>query len=382
MLAAPNVLSGSRAVPPASSSLWWYSSSAAARPSHRHNSLRCSVFAEQQELATQLKTGTMSQDRVQELKEQFSKFDIDGNGVIDKTELRSLLEAVTGGEQPTTAQGWVVDAIVDSVMASFDSEGNNTICFDDFTRLMQDSLLLDGKLKEYQNAFQLVDTSGNGTLGGSEVRALFEELGHPLTDQKLFDVMERFDAAGTGQLGFNDFLDLFRTDLLEAQEVLDYIQLRASDAALPERRETSLIEWMPGEVMLIFSGEEFKALSGAHPRRVVVLEASFTWCRPCKGFQKSFEKFAEHYPETIFLKLYGNSNANTKAIFQRLQVPMTPHFTFWRGGAMLGQHSGANKGKMMESLQKYLQEWDNPIAGANKFKQQVWSAKLLGGGTG
>lgn len=30
----------------------------------------------------------------------------------------------------------------------------------------------------------------------------------------------------------------------------------------------------------------------------------------------------------------------------------------------------------------YPQEWDNPIAGANKFKQQVWTAKLLGGGTG
>ncbi len=41
--------------------------------------------------------------------------------------------------------------------------------------------------------------------------------------------------------------------------------------------------------MLIFSGEEFKALSAMHPRRVVVLEASFTWCRPCKGFQKSYE---------------------------------------------------------------------------------------------
>ena len=49
------------------------------------------------------------------------------------------------------------------------------------------------------------------------------------------------------------------------------------------------VRWVPGEVTLIFSGEEFKALSSSHPQRVVVLEASFTWCRPCKGFQKSFE---------------------------------------------------------------------------------------------
>jgi hypothetical protein len=49
------------------------------------------------------------------------------------------------------------------------------------------------------------------------------------------------------------------------------------------------VQWVPGEVMLIFSGEEFKALSSSHPQRVVVLEASFTWCRPCKGFQRSYE---------------------------------------------------------------------------------------------
>lgn len=35
--------------------------------------------------------------------------------------------------------------------------------------------------------------------GAAEVKRLFEDLGHPLTDQKLFDVMERFDAAGTVQ---------------------------------------------------------------------------------------------------------------------------------------------------------------------------------------
>ncbi len=131
----------------------------------------------------------------------------------------------------------------------------------------------------------------------------------------------------------------------------------------------------------------------------------------------ALQKFAEAYQETIFLKLYGNSNANTKAIFQRLEVPLTPHFTFWRNGAgalkcfhtqttpsgdglcgggtpavclsghrcntmeaqppfcagpsmsrrltrvcvaicageMLGQHSGANKAKMLAGLDSVLQ---------------------------
>lgn len=38
---------------------------------------------------------------------------------------------------------------------------------------------------------------------------------------------------------------------------------------------------------------------------------------------------------------------------------------------MLAEHSGANKGKMLASLDANLSDWDNPIAGASKFKQQV-----------
>lgn len=41
--------------------------------------------------------------------------------------------------------------------------------------------------------------------------------------------------------------------------------------------------------MLIFSAEELDALMAAHPQRLVVLEASFTWCRPCKGFTRPYE---------------------------------------------------------------------------------------------
>lgn len=40
------------------------------------------------------------------------------------------------------------------------------------------------------------------------------------------------------------------------------------------------------------------------------------------------QKFAEHYPETIFLKLYGNSNANTKVLFHRGAMLWKPGFAF------------------------------------------------------
>ena len=40
---------------------------------------------------------------------------------------------------------------------------------------------------------------------------------------------------------------------------------------------------------LIFSEAELDSLLHEHANRLVVLEASLTWCRPCKGFEKTFQ---------------------------------------------------------------------------------------------
>jgi len=45
------------------------------------------------------------------------------------------------------------------------------------------------------------------------------------------------------------------------------------------------------------------------------------------------QKFAEAYPNTIFVKFYGNSNEHTKKMIQDIAAPNTPHFTLWRNGA-------------------------------------------------
>lgn len=47
------------------------------------------------------------------------------------------------------------------------------------------------------------------------------------------------------------------------------------------------------------------AVLKAHPGRLIVLMASVTWCRPCKGFQEKYEKMAQHYQGAVFLKFYG-----------------------------------------------------------------------------
>lgn len=44
-----------------------------------------------------------------------------------------------------------------------------------------------------------------------------------------------------------------------------------------------------GSVTLIFSEAELDSLLQQHSSRLIVLEASMTWCRPCKGFERSYQ---------------------------------------------------------------------------------------------
>ena len=50
-------------------------------------------------------------------------------------------------------------------------------------------------------------------------------LGHPINSRKLFKIMEQYDQDASGQLEFNEFLMMFRDELLDLREIMDYIKL-------------------------------------------------------------------------------------------------------------------------------------------------------------
>ena len=45
----------------------------------------------------------------------------------------------------------------------------------------------------------------------------------------------------------------------------------------------------PGEVIHIFSDQEFEQILKNYPNQTIAIMASLTWCRPCIGFEKSYE---------------------------------------------------------------------------------------------
>ena len=59
-------------------------------------------------------------------------------------------------------------------------------------------------------------------------------------------------------------------------------------------------------------------------QRLVVIQCTNSWCRPCKGFNPKYKRVAAEYPQVAFLQLEGNENKLTKEVYERLE-------TFTRG---------------------------------------------------
>ena len=50
-----------------------------------------------------------------------------------------------------------------------------------------------------------------------------------------------------------------------------------------------MMQLKSGEVNVIWSEEEFDWVLSERAQQLIVLEASLTWCRPCKGFERAFQ---------------------------------------------------------------------------------------------
>lgn len=315
--------------------------------------------------------------QVEGLQAAFKEADKDGNGEIDLEELSSLLQNGGNGIDPLTLK-WLSEAGISSVMDSFDQDKSGGISFDEFTSLARAGALLDGKFLEYREAWQKLAGSENGTLGASQIQQVFKNLGNPLSENKLWKIFDRYDTDKNGRIDFPEFLELFRDELLDLHTILEYLEMNPlQQAGQAEAGEAGQILAELGSVTLFFSQAELDLVLEEHSDRLVVVEASLTWCRPCKGFEKTFQKFAAAFSNTLFLKFYGNSNENCKHLLEeRLQVPYTPTFCFFRKGAQIANVTGTNRGRLYAMLLDLLKPEESPLTQMNTFQQQVWRSKL------
>lgn len=308
------------------------------------------------------------------LKELFDGIDVDRDGAITKSDLKCLLRQTNSYLEPV-ALDWLSEAELGETFDNYDADHSGDISFDEFENMYNDGSMLAVTLAKYKLMFDEVDTSGNGTLGATEIQHFFQKLGQPFSGpQELHQLFSKYDTNFSGQLEFNEFLVLFKERLQDLQKTLQFISLKPVKS---KATESAVINVTPGEVQSIYSDGEFEHVLKKHADQLVVVCASSSDCVPCRAFEPLFERFASVYSKVVFLHFYAESNEMTKYLDQvRLKVERHPHFAFFREGSQKFWFTGANQENFEAYMQRLTTAEENPASGLSKFAMRGHRAKV------
>eukprot|EP00879_Flechtneria_rotunda_P022339 GHRR01023569.1.p1 GENE.GHRR01023569.1~~GHRR01023569.1.p1 ORF type:complete len:266 (+),score=106.46 GHRR01023569.1:308-1105(+) len=245
-------------------------------------------------------------------------------------------------------------------MAKYDKDRSGDIDFEEFERLVYDGMVLEGTIQEYEAAFTAVDYSGNGSIGATELAQLFKDLGTPLSLEKVAEVFMAYDKDQSGQIDFGEFLAMFQDKLLDLRKVQAWLASQPEESWAPTGAAGTLLQTVAGDVSVIFTEAELEEALKTHSDKLLVLFCGLTWCRPCKGICRPYEKLAKVYDKAVFIKLFGNANIGCKRLFMKFKIKSTPSFLFFRQGQLLGSCTGSNKTKLEQTLRSHLLTSDMP----------------------
>ena len=140
--------------------------------------------------------------------ESFRKFDKDGNGVIDRKELRAMIHHLyqLGGRTRKPS-----DTEIAHFMKMADIDGDGKIDFEEFVLFMK-KLEAAGKRKSDAEEEELIkkyfrefDKDGNGVIDREEFRAFMKQQGAEVTDKQVAKFMKMADIDGNGKIDFEEF---------------------------------------------------------------------------------------------------------------------------------------------------------------------------------
>lgn len=138
----------------------------------------------------------LNETQVAEYQDAFSALDTDHDGFIRSSQLGQILRAI--GENPT-------DAEVQDMINEIDSDGNGSIEFPEFLRMMANKVSDLYAEDEIREAFQFFDRDGNGFITRHELKSVMMNLGEKLTDQECDQLVEEADLDGDGVINYEEF---------------------------------------------------------------------------------------------------------------------------------------------------------------------------------
>ncbi|KAL3529298.1 hypothetical protein ACH5RR_008620 [Cinchona calisaya] len=137
-------------------------------------------------------------DRINQLREIFSRFDMDSDGSLTLLELAALLRSLR--LKPSGDQLHVL-------LSNMDSNGNGAVEFDELVNAIMPDLNeeLWNNQELLLKVFLSFDRDGNGYITQAELAGSMAKMGQPLTYRELMEMIQEADTDGDGVISFNEF---------------------------------------------------------------------------------------------------------------------------------------------------------------------------------
>ncbi|CAM4934006.1 unnamed protein product [Rotaria socialis] len=142
----------------------------------------------------------LSSQRVQELRDAFNLFDRDKSGTISSSELHQILSALNF--KPT-------DSLVRKVMKEMDIDGNGTIEFNEFAKVMGRIYERKFTNDEMHRAFKCFDADDSGYITRDELREVLHQMNQNVSEERIADALSQIDTDHDGKISFEEFSQLF-----------------------------------------------------------------------------------------------------------------------------------------------------------------------------
>ena len=143
----------------------------------------------------------LDDNQVDEFKEAFRVFDVDGGGTIDTEEYSKLMAMLGMTDDP---------AVLSEMFQAMDGDADGELQFEEFLVLMATLMHAEDNTDDVSDAFELLDADGRGWIPIDTCRYLLEGLAENLTDDELQAMIDEFDRDADGEINADEFMYIMK----------------------------------------------------------------------------------------------------------------------------------------------------------------------------
>jgi len=140
----------------------------------------------------------LTQDEIEEIKEAFDLFDVDGTQRVNPRDLRGAIQALNLRR----------NQVVQSMLSDLDRQGAKPLDFNGFLDLMTAKMGERDTREDVCKVFRLFDDDRTGTITIRNLQRVARELGEELPIEDLDEMIARADSDGDGHVTVDDFYSL------------------------------------------------------------------------------------------------------------------------------------------------------------------------------